>query len=65
MPDPSIEPFIPVSEGLRRAYRSMAAELRAELLEHETHVLDCAVRLSRVLTLLAVLDAPATPETKQ
>jgi hypothetical protein len=66
MPDPAdLLTFAPVSEGLRQAFRHDAEEIRAEILEYEEHVADAKRRLANVLTLLAVLDAPSTPETMQ
>lgn len=57
--------FAPISEGLRIAFRHSAEEIRAEIHEHEEHVADAKRRLDNVLNLLAVLDAPGTPETAQ
>jgi hypothetical protein len=52
-------------DSLRTAFASFAQEIRAEISEHEEHVADAKRRLDRVLNLLAAVDAPATPETKQ
>jgi hypothetical protein len=57
--------FAPISEGLRVAFAHNVQELRAEVHELEEGVAEAKRRLDNAIALLAVLDAPAIPETVQ